>query len=212
MLYEGQAHPKSSFIRKPKGGECKTGKESQTMNLRKYIVPLLIFSLLALGSASMFAQSVVSGDLTGTVTDSSGAVVTQATVTLKSDNGVSQSTQSNQSGGYHFSFLKPGTYTISASAASLQSPEHKVLVQVGLITTAPLVLGAKGVDTTIEVTSEAPLLKTEDANLASDFNTKQIALLPNPGGDTSYYAQTAPGVAMNVGGVGGFGNFTAFGL
>ena len=73
-------------------------------------------------------------------------------------------------------------------------------------------LGAKTVDTTIEVTGEAPLLKTEDANLATDFNAAQIGSLPNPGGDTSYYAQTAPGVAMNVGGVGGFGNFTAFGL
>lgn len=182
------------------------------MSFRKYVIPLLILSLLALGTVSLFAQSVVSGDLTGTVTDSSGAIVPQATVTLKSENGVSQTTQSNQSGGYHFSFLKPGTYTVSAGAASLQAPEHKVQVQVGQVTTAALVLGAKGVDTTIEVTGEAPLLKTEDANLATDFNSAQIASLPNPGGDTTYYAQTAPGVAMNVGGVGGFGNFTAFGL
>lgn len=180
------------------------------MSLRKYLVSLLAFALLA--SVSLFAQSVVSGDLTGTVTDSSGAIVPQATVTLKSDTGITQTTVSNQSGGYHFSFLKPGIYTISASSTNLQALERRISVEVGQVTTAGLVLGAKEVVTAVEVTGEAPLLKTEDANLASDFNLKQIQLLPNPGGDTTYYAQTAPGVAMNVGGVGGFGNFTAFGL
>jgi hypothetical protein len=56
----------------------------------------------------------------------------------------------------------------------------------------------------------APLLQTEDANISTTFNERQILSLPAPGGDITTYAQTAPGVLMNTGGT--YGNFSAFGL
>ena len=75
----------------------------------------LALFLLSLSGVYGFAQSVTSGDLTGTVTDASGAVVPQATVTLKStSDGSSQTTGTNQSGSYHFSLLKPGNYVVRA--------------------------------------------------------------------------------------------------
>jgi hypothetical protein len=63
----------------------------------------------------------------------------------------------------------------------------------------------------LEVSGEAPLLQTEDANISTTFNEKQITALPTPGGDITNYAQTAPGVVMSTGGS-GYGNFSAFGL
>jgi hypothetical protein len=57
-------------------------------------------------------------------------------------------------------------------------------------------------------------VQTEDANLQTNFNAQQIALLPNPGNDLSAVALTAPGVVMNTtgGSVFGGGNYEFFGL
>jgi len=174
----------------------------------------LALLLLALSRPYGFAQSVTTGDLTGTVTDSSGAVIPQATVTLRSTSeGTTQPTATNQNGNYHFSLLKPGNYVVSALAPNMAETKRSVKVQIGQITTVMLSLGARGQNQTIEVTAEAPLLQTENPNLTTTIDQKQIALQPNPGNDTTYYAQTTPGVVMNVGGqFGGYGNFTAFGL
>ena len=56
------------------------------------------------------------------------------------------------------------------------------------------------------------MLQTEDANISSNFDTNQIQNVPNPGGDITYVAQTAPGITMNSSTGGGYGNFSAFGL
>ncbi len=62
-----------------------------------------------------------------------------------------------------------------------------------------------------EVTGQGALLQTEDANISTNFDTRQIENVPNPGGDITNIAQQAPGVTMNTTGS-GFGNFSAFGL
>ena len=177
------------------------------------LLALALF-LLSLSGLSAFAQSVTSGDLTGTVTDTSGAIIPQAAVTLKSTSeGSTQTTVTNQSGSYHFSLLKPGNYIVSATAPNMSETRRSVDVQLGQISSVMLSLNPHGQNQTIEVTAEAPLLQTENRNLTTTVDEKQIALQPNPGNDTTYYAQTAPGVVMNVGGTfGGYGNFAAFGL
>lgn len=92
----------------------------------------LALLLLALSGLYGFSQSVTSGDLTGTVTDSSGAVIPQATVTLRSTSeGTTQTTATNQSGNYHFSLLKPGNYIVSALAPNMAEIRRSVDVQIG---------------------------------------------------------------------------------
>jgi len=158
------------------------------------------------------AQNIVTGDLIGTVTDQTGAVVSGANVTLKSgETATSQSTTTNQTGVYHFALLKPGNYTVAASAANMSEISRKVIIAVGQVTNASIQLGVTGKEV-IEVTAEPPLLQTENANITTTYSTKQIDLLPNPGNDLTYIAQTAPGVLINTSDGGGYGNFTAFGL
>src|SRR5213078_4448067 len=65
---------------------------------------------------------------------------------------------------------------------------------------------------TIEIIVSAPLLQTEDGNIASNVDLRTLQNIPNPGGDLSYIAQISPGVTMNTSNGGGYGNFTAFGL
>src|SRR5215469_3237624 len=78
---------------------------------------LTLLVIVLLIAPSLVAQSLVSGDLTGTVTDPSGAVVSGATVTLKSDStGATRTATTNNSGAYRFSLLPPGNYTVTANA------------------------------------------------------------------------------------------------
>ena len=84
------------------------------MRARKFVTGLLAVLVFALAIApSLVAQSLVSGDLAGTVTDPSGAVVPNATVTLKSDTtGANRTTTTNAAGGYRFALVPPGSYTV----------------------------------------------------------------------------------------------------
>ena len=77
------------------------------------------------------------------------------------------------------------------------------------VTNVRLEVGSGSV--TIEVTSQGPLLQTENANISTSIAQVEVENLPNPGGDLSNIAQTAPGVTMNSAGT-GYGNFSAFGM
>ena len=80
------------------------------MTVKKLITGILALLVIAAVMApSLMAQSLVSGDLTGTVTDPSGAVVSGATVTLKSDaTGATRTTTTGSNGTYRFSLLQSG--------------------------------------------------------------------------------------------------------
>ena len=72
-------------------------------------------ALLALWVALMpyaFSQSVVTGDVAGTVTDQTGGVVPNSTLTIKSlANGDTKTATTGRTGDFRFSLLRPGTYT-----------------------------------------------------------------------------------------------------
>ena len=79
----------------------------------------------------MMAQSLVTGDITGTVTDPSGAVVSGATVSLKSDaNGSMRTATTGSNGTYRFSLLSPGSYTVSVSASGFSKAETQTSVNI----------------------------------------------------------------------------------
>src|SRR4051812_810572 len=181
------------------------------MSLRKLAaMAALVCLLLPLAG---LAQSIVSGDVTGTVTDPSGAVVPNAQVTIKNDNtGETHTTTSNSAGVYRFALLKPGAYTLTANATGFQAVTQRAIVAVGQATQLNLNMGVTGASQTVEVTAETPIIQTENGNISTTYNTEHIELLPNPGNDVTYVAQTAPGVSTNTSSGGGYGNFTAFGL
>ena len=175
-------------------------------------ISLLVVLLLLLSAVTLSAQSVVAGDLTGTVTDPTGAVVPGATVQLKNaETGFDKTIVTGATGSFRFSLLRPGTYTLKVTSGQFAPAEKAVSVELGQVTDASLSLGIAGKSESVEVRAEGPLLQTENGNNAVTVNQTTIALLPNPGGDITYYAQTTPGIAMNTTGS-GYGNFSAFGL
>jgi Carboxypeptidase regulatory-like domain/TonB-dependent Receptor Plug Domain len=176
-------------------------------------VAVLFVALMLLLPTHLSAQSLVTGAVSGSITDPSGAVIVAATVNLKNGStGEMLSTTSSSDGIYQFTLLKPGSYTLTAAQTGFKQTTQTVEVLLGQITSANLKLEVGSGAATVEVTSEGAMLQTEDANISSNFDTNQIQNIPNPGGDITYVAQTAPGITMNNATGGGYGNFSAFGL
>ena len=182
------------------------------MDARRLLTGTLVLLVIAcLIAPSLMAQSLVSGDITGTVTDPTGAVIAGATVTAKNiGTGQTLTTTSNANGAYRFALLPPGNYTIIANAQGFAKAQTTASVTVGQATVADVKLPVGSNSQTVEVTSVAPLVQPDNANLSTNFDQNIIANSPNPGNDLTYIAQTAPGVNMNTGM--GYGNFQTAGL
>jgi outer membrane receptor protein involved in Fe transport len=158
-----------------------------------------------------YGQSLLAGDISGTIVDPNGAAVSGATVKVTSkDTGTTATTITSGTGLYRFSLLKPGTYTVAVSASGFKATTATVVVSLGQVATANIALTLGSASETVEVTAGTPLLQTDSAELSTGFEYEQLQSVPNPGGDITYVAQTAPGVVMNTGG--GYGNFSVFGL
>lgn len=174
------------------------------------LLPVMLVAALLLTLNPSFAQTLTTGDISGIVTDPSGAVVPQATVNLKGQaTGVTQSVKSDQNGVYRFSQLKPGRYTITVSQSGFQNAEAQVDAGVGQLATANVQLTVGQSSQTIEVSDTLSVLNTDPAN-STTFSPVEVQLLPAAGGDITTIAFTAPGVVVNS--MNGYGNFTVNGL
>ncbi|MFY9912603.1 MAG: carboxypeptidase regulatory-like domain-containing protein [Candidatus Sulfotelmatobacter sp.] len=181
--------------------------------------PTLVFSLAlsflfstVMLSSVCFAQSLTTGDIAGTILDPTGAAVPNATVSLtNNETGAKQTTTTNSTGAYRFPLLNPGSYLVNASAQGFQAAsENTVTVSVGQITTADIHLTVQAASTTVEVSGGGNVVQTENANVSTNITPEQIANIPNPGNDLTYYAQNAPGATMNT--QAGYGNSATYGI
>ena len=179
------------------------------------VMAVWVFTFLVMSVSSVWSQTSTTGAVTGVVTDPSAAVVAGVSVTLKNvDTGSTASTTTNPQGSYGFPLVQPGNYSVSATISGFQGITKKLTVVLGSSVTANLQLSLSTKNETIEVTGDATGVQTEDANLETNFNAQQIAVLPNPGNDLSAVALTAPGVVMNTtgGSIFGGGNYEFYGL
>lgn len=186
---------------------------NRSLSFTTYLASALVLAFLIALSSIAGAQTSVTGEIAGTVTDTSGAVVSGVEVTAKSaSTDVTQTTSTNGNGAFSFVFLKPDTYKLTVSHSGFRSSTQNIVVSVGAVVTANVRLEVGQTSETVEVTAGAPLLETENANLSTTYNSAQVENIPNGGNDITAYAYTAPGVLMNTSSGGGYGNFTAFGL
>jgi hypothetical protein len=172
---------------------------------------LLAIAVCLLVARPGSAQSIISGEINGTVVDATHAVVPNATVDLLStETGFKASVTTTSSGTFRFPLLRPGNYTLSVSAANFRTSKRDVTADVGQVAEITVQLEVGATTETVEVTATQPALDTENANLATTWNPTQIENIPNPGGDLTTFALTAPGIVLSTGA--GYGNFSANGL
>ncbi len=158
------------------------------------------------------AQTLTTGDIVGKITDPTGAALAGVTVTLTSlDQGTTQNVKTDASGGYRFSLLRPGSYSVAESEMNLSAKAGKVEVSVGQATTVDLEARPNGDTVAVEVLATQPLVQVEDANITTTLSQAQMQELPLAGADLSSAALTAPGAVMSTGG-GLTSNFFIFGL
>src|SRR5579871_4879838 len=180
------------------------------MRFERFPIVLVLLLTVCVATAPMFGQSLSTGNINGTVTDPSHAVVPNATVNLKGlDTGSTASATTNAGGTYNFGLLKPGKYQVSVKQGGFSEFAETVDVEVGQTSKVDVQLSvAKGTET-VEVSGTAPLINTEPSQNTA-FTADEVAQLPSAGGDITNIADTAPGAVVN--GTGGYGNFTVNGM
>src|SRR6185312_476936 len=138
--------------------------------------------LLALAPAAR--GQAVYGSIYGTVTDATGAVVPNATVTVTDvAKGTSTTVQSNGSGDFTADHLIPDIYDVKVSAAGFKGFQQTgIQLYADTSIKVQVVLTVGGSDQTVEVNADSvPLLKTDRADVSTVFGSKELQDLPVPG-------------------------------
>lgn len=140
------------------------------------VVFLALFALFA--STAVYAQAVY-GNIVGTVTDSSGAAVPNAKVTITdTSRGVSVNTTTNESGNFTQRFLIVGRYQVRVEAPGFKAAVQEVGVSVDQEVSLEVKLQPGQVSEEVTISAEAPLLKTERSDVAVVWNEKVVTNLP----------------------------------
>jgi hypothetical protein len=139
-----------------------------------------VLGVLLLGTVWLFGQA-ETGLITGTVTDTSNAVVPGATVTVVSGTtGLTRSTTTQSGGEYTITNLPPTTYTLTIEHPGFQKFTRQVQVAVGSRNDVSAQLNVTGTSTTVEVTAsgETGAVNTETQSLSDVVTAQQITDLP----------------------------------
>src|SRR5215471_9388080 len=173
------------------------------MKFRNFFASLTVCLLIAGGMA--MAQGVgASGDIKGTVTDPTGAVIANATVTATdAEKGIKRVAQSDSTGQYVISGVTPATYEISAKISGFDNEIHKgVVVNIGQTTVIDFHLKVSPTSEAVEVTTQAPVVETERGSEANVVDNQYIQNLPIDQRDYLSYTLLLPGVSDARGSVG----------
>jgi hypothetical protein len=143
--------------------------------LYEFAVALLVILSL---SASGLAQA-VSGNVVGTIVDSTGAVVISADVqAVNIGTGIRLTTKTNTAGEYRFNNLPVGAYNVSATAQGFKSSTRQLPVNLNATTTINLTLSPGMASETVEVSGTTPALDTTTAQVTNTYGEVAAADLP----------------------------------
>src|SRR5215467_8040697 len=165
--------------------------------MNRYLLGLIVLGslLLFFTPAPAFGQAVY-GNISGTVVDSSGAAVSQAKVTITdAGKGVNFVTSTNESGNYGQTHLIVGVYEVRVEMAGFTNyVQRNVGVEVDATTQIDVRLTVGNVGEVVNVTAEAPLLKTERADVSDTITQKAVQELPVFGRDLNRLYFLVPGI------------------
>jgi hypothetical protein len=164
--------------------------------MNKYLLGLIVLgSFLLLSAPSPVLGQAVYGSISGTVVDSNGAAVSQAKVTITDvGKGVNYVTSTNESGNYSQTHLIVGVYQVRVEMVGFGAyVQRNVNVEVDATTQIDVKLTVGNVGEVVNVTSEAPLLKTERADVSDTITQKAVQELPVLGRDMSLLYFLVPG-------------------
>jgi len=169
--------------------------------IMRFCFALIVGLVFACGA---FAQSTTDGAIGGTVTDSSGAAVSNARVVVKSNGtNAEEIAMTDDTGYFRVGKLQPATYTVTVDVPGFAPfKAERVVVQVGSITDISARLNVASAGATVLVSSDLPQVNTTSAEFAPVVDQLQINNLPINGGRWSNFALLTPGVVNDANGFG----------
>ncbi|WP_158749512.1 TonB-dependent receptor [Acidobacterium sp. S8] len=169
----------------------------------KTILRLVLLGVLFGSCTATWAQSAGAGTISGTVTDTSNAIISNASVTItNTDTGASRTLTANDAGSYVAALLQPGHYTVSVSAPNFGNFEQKnIQLHVGDTVTVDAPLPPASVQSTVQVSAASPLLDPERTEVSQVVSEKLVQNLPVNGRRWDDFVLLTPNV-VNDGGSG----------
>lgn len=149
-------------------------------SVRRLAVPLLlVFAAICCGIPQALAQA-VGASLNGQVTDSTGAAIPNATITLRNTGtGLTLTAISDGQGAYRIAPVPPGAYDLTIQTNGFQRyVQHGIVIAVATASTQNVSLKAGSVQQTVTVTANAELLNTTSGSLGTTINSTEITQLP----------------------------------
>ena len=143
---------------------------------------LVVVLAVALSAALPVAAQVLYGSLTGVVQDSAGAVVPGAAVKVR-NTGTSQefTAQTNDSGGYTFSNLVPGTYELTFGASGFRPVTRQgIVITVNTVRREDVALEVGQVNESVTVQAGTVTLQTDKTDVHSELSSKEVINMPLP--------------------------------
>src|SRR3989304_5919311 len=147
--------------------------------MRRFHRVIGLFALVLVMGGSLGAQ-ITTGTISGTVKDSTGAVLPGATVEVQNvDTGISRTVSTDSRGYYSAPNLSLGQYAVTASLSGFQTAVRRgITLNVGANAVIGFTLAVGAVAERVEVTGEAPLVETTTATVADLVDAKQVRDLP----------------------------------
>ena len=169
---------------------------------RKYSVGLFLLFLVFLSVSILQGQT--QGEITGEVTDSTGAVMPGVSVTVTNEGtNVSRQVMTNAAGTYSFPSLLPGTYRLRVEMSGFQSIVRSAIqLQVQQAARIDFRMEVGQVSETLNVSAAAPLLTTENATTGTVIENKRIVDLPLDGRNFLQLVALSPNVSYGFGNAG----------
>jgi hypothetical protein len=143
----------------------------------------------------------ITGDISGTVQDRTGAAIQNATITATNiATNETRSVKSSNTGFFRLLDLPPGKYRVTATSPGFKTTTRDADVAIALVTQSDFHLEPGEVTQTVEVADVAPLVETSQDRLSTLLTDNQVAELPNNGRDFNNLLDAVPGVQRSPGG------------
>jgi Carboxypeptidase regulatory-like domain/TonB dependent receptor len=171
---------------------------------RRAVVVVLAILVMAVGVSHRAFGQAVYGSIFGTVTDSSGAVVPNAQITITDvAKGTTTTVQTDASGQYRVQHLIPDTYSVSVEASGFKkATQDSVIVYADTAPKVDISLAPGSTQESITVSSAAPLLQSDHVDVNTILNERAVQTLPNFNRNFTAFELLTPGtsyIGWNVG-------------
>ena len=157
--------------------------------------------LLSSSCPLLFAQGTDLGTIRGTVTDSSGAVVSGAKVAVTDlGTGSIRETATNAEGGYQFFGLSSGTYKISVTNAGMTTVQvNGIVVNGSAVVIANAIMKVASSSEVVSVTADAQTINTADQTISDTITSREVLDLPRDSRDIFSFLYLNPNITQSIG-------------